>query len=146
MVDEFQVLEARASHADAILLIAAALTDDRMKALRDAALAMELDILCEVHDREELKRAVDLGFTIIGVNSRNLHTMQVQPETQIELGALLPKSAVRVAESGLKSAADLAKMSAAGYSAFLIGESLMREPDPAQALAALLTEQAPALR
>jgi indole-3-glycerol phosphate synthase len=108
---------------------------------------MELDILCEVHDREELERAVDFGFTIVGVNSRNLHTMQVQPETQVELGALLPKTAVRVAESGLNSAADLAKMSAAGYSAFLIGESLMRQPDPAHALTALLTpEPTPALR
>ena len=147
IVHEFQVLEARASRADAILLIVAALSDSRLSSLRDEAARMELDVLCEVHDREELKRAVDLGFTIIGVNSRNLHTMQVQPETQVELGALLPKSAVRVAESGLKTATDLARMSAAGYSAFLVGESLMRQPDPAQALTALLTtEPASALR
>ena len=147
MVDEFQMLEARASRADAILLIVAALTDDRLKALRDAALAMELDILCEVHDREELNRAIDLGFTIIGVNSRNLHTMEVQSLTQIELGALLPKAAVRVAESGLRTNADIARMSAAGYTAFLVGESLMREPDPGRSLATLLKpEPATALR
>jgi len=145
MIDEFQVLEARASRADAILLIVAALTDDRLKSLRDAARRIELDVLCEVHDREELTRAVDLGFTMIGVNSRNLHTMQVQPKTQVELGALLPKSAVRVAESGLKTAADLTTMSAAGYTAFLIGESLMRDPDPAQTLSGLLKSE-PALR
>jgi len=145
MIDEFQVLEARASHADAILLIVAALTDDRLKSLRDAARRIELDVLCEVHDREELTRAVDLGFTMIGVNSRNLHTMQVQPKTQVELGALLPKSAVRVAESGLKTAADLTTMSAVGYTAFLIGESLMRDPDPAQTLSGLLKSE-PALR
>ena len=138
MVHEFQMLEARASRADAVLLIVAALTDERLAALRDEALRLELDILCEVHDAEELTRAVDLGFTIIGVNSRNLHTMQVKPETQIELGALLPKSAVRVAESGLRTNADIARMTAAGYSAFLVGESLMREPDPGQSLTALL--------
>ena len=141
MVDDFQMLEARAHCADAVLLIVAALSEQRLKSLRDAAIRMELDILCEVHDREELNRAVDLGFSIIGVNSRNLHTMEVQPQTQLELGALLPATAVRVAESGLRSADDLAKMSAAGYSAFLVGESLMREADPAQALKRLLTPE-----
>jgi indole-3-glycerol phosphate synthase len=147
MLDEFQMLEARASRADAILLILAALPDTRLKSLRDEATRMQLDVLCEVHDREELQRALDLGFTVIGVNSRNLHTMKVQPETQVELGGLLPRSAVRVAESGLRTAADLARMAAAGYSAFLIGESLMREPDPAQALAAVLKpELTPSLR
>jgi indole-3-glycerol phosphate synthase len=138
IVNEFQVLEARASRADAILLIVAALPDARLKSLRDEAVRMQLDVLCEVHDSVELQRAVDLGFTVIGVNSRNLHTMKVEPETQLELGPLLPRSAVHVAESGLRTVADLARMSAAGYTAFLIGESLMCEPDPAQALAALL--------
>jgi indole-3-glycerol phosphate synthase len=141
IVDEFQILEAKASRADAILLIVAALTDTQLRSLHAEAIRVELDVLCEVHDREELNRAVDLGFSIIGVNSRNLHTMQVQPETQIELGAVLPRSAVRVAESGLRTPADISRMSAAGYTAFLIGESLMRQPDPAQALAALLKPQ-----
>ena len=147
MLDEFQMLEARASRADAVLLIVAALTDERLAALRAEAVRMQLDVLCEVHDREELKRAVDLGFTMIGVNSRNLHNMQVQPQTQLELGALLPQSAVRIAESGLCTPADISRMSAAGYTAFLIGESIMREPDPTQALTALLKpEPASALR
>jgi indole-3-glycerol phosphate synthase len=144
ILDEFQVLEARASRADAILLIVAALTDTQLRSLRSEATRMELDVLCEVHDREELNRAVDLGFTIIGVNSRNLHTMQVQPETQLELGAMLPKFTVRVAESGLRTPADISRLSAAGYTAFLIGESLMREPDPARSLTALLKPE-PAL-
>lgn len=145
IVDEFQVLEARASRADAILLIVAALDDRRLESLRDEAVRFELDVLCEVHDREELRRAVDLGFTMIGVNSRNLHTMEVQPETQLELGAILPESAVRIAESGLRTAADLARMATAGYTAFLIGETLMREPDPGLVLSGLLKSE-PALR
>jgi indole-3-glycerol phosphate synthase len=81
---------------------------------------------------------VGLGFTVIGVNSRNLHTMQVRPETQIELAQWLPREAVRVAESGIRSAAEIARMVEAGYDAFLVGESLMRQPDPGVALAALL--------
>jgi indole-3-glycerol phosphate synthase len=141
IVEEFQLLEARAFRADAILLIIAALSDEQLKILRDEAVRNELDVLCEVHDRDELKRAIDLGFTVIGVNSRNLHTMEVRPETQVELGALLPRSAVRVAESGIREPADLARMSAAGYTAFLIGESLMREADPGQALGALLKRE-----
>lgn len=138
VVDEFQIVEARASGADAILLIVAALDDSRLKILSEEAARCELDVLCEVHDRTELERAVSLGFTVIGVNSRNLHTMEVRPETQLELGAMVPASAVRVAESGIRMPGDLARMAGAGYTAFLIGESLMREPDPGRALAALL--------
>ena len=85
IVDPFQILEARAAGADAILLIVAALTDDDLKSFGLEAWRMGLDVLCEVHDREELERAAGLGFIVIGVNSRNLHTMQVQPETQLEL-------------------------------------------------------------
>jgi len=138
IVDAFQIVEARAAAADAILLIVAALSDAELCDLFADARGMELDVLCEVHDAEELERAVALGFTVIGVNSRNLHTMQVDPETQIELARRLPKNVVRVAESGIRSAADMARMAAAGYDAFLIGESLMREPAPAAALAGLL--------
>jgi indole-3-glycerol phosphate synthase len=147
IVDEFQIIEARAFGADAILLIVAVLDDAQLKSLRAEALRSQLDVLCEVHDHEELARAVDLGFTTIGVNSRNLHTMEVRPEIQIELGRLLPASAVRVAESGIRVHADLARMAQAGYTAFLIGESLMREADPGHALAALLQpEPIPALQ
>src|SRR6185437_5833776 len=133
-----QIVEARAAGADAILLIVAALSDAELRSLYAEAQRIELDVLCEVHNAEELDRAVALGFTVLGVNSRNLHTMQVDPEGQIELARKLPKNAVRVAESGIRTQADLARMAAAGYDAFLIGESLMREPDPAAALAALL--------
>jgi indole-3-glycerol phosphate synthase len=138
MVDPFQVLEARAAGADAILLIVAALEDAELASLYAEAREMELDVLCEIHDREELGRAVALGFTLIGVNSRNLHTMQVDPQTQIELAQLLPRTVLRVAESGIRNAADIARMTDAGFDAFLVGESLMREPDPGAALASLL--------
>jgi indole-3-glycerol phosphate synthase len=138
ILDPFQILEARAACADAVLLIAAALTDAQLKTLRDEAHRMELDILCEVHDRAELERAASLGFTIIGVNSRNLHTMQVEQQTQIDLAQWLPRDTVHVAESGIRTAAEIAQMRSMGYDAFLVGESLMRQPDPAAALAALL--------
>jgi indole-3-glycerol phosphate synthase len=141
ILDAFQILEARASGADAILLIVAAHTDADLKSLFREAQRMGLDVLCEVHDREELERAAALGFTVIGVNSRNLHTMQVLPQTQIELAQWLPKRAVRVAESGIRSAADMARLQEVGYGAFLVGESLMRQPDPAAALATLLERE-----
>jgi indole-3-glycerol phosphate synthase len=141
MLDPFQILEARASGADAILLIVAALDDKALGSLFEEARRMELDVLCEIHDRVELDRAVALGFTLIGVNSRNLHTMEIRPQTQIELAQWLPRTAVRVAESGIRSASDIAQMVAAGYDAFLVGESLMRESDPAVALATLLQRE-----
>jgi indole-3-glycerol phosphate synthase len=140
ILDPFQILEARAASADAILLIVAALSDAKLKILQDEARRMALDVLCEVHDRAELDRAVALGFTIIGVNSRNLHTMQVQPQTQLELGEWIPGDAVHVAESGIRTAADISQMRKSGYHAFLIGESLMRQPNPAAALTTLLQQ------
>jgi indole-3-glycerol phosphate synthase len=141
IVDGFQILEARASGADAILLIVAAHPDAELRALLAEARRMELDMLCEVHDREELERAAGLGFTVIGVNSRNLHTMQVRPESLLDLAEWLPRDAVRVAESGIGSAAEIARLSAAGYGAFLVGESLMRQGDPGAALALLLQRE-----
>jgi indole-3-glycerol phosphate synthase len=99
---------------------------------------MELDVLCEVQDRSELDRAAALGFTVIGVNSRNLHTMQVEPHTHLDLAQWLPRNAVHVAESGIRSPEDIARLRSAGYHAFLVGESLMRQPDPAAALSVLL--------
>jgi indole-3-glycerol phosphate synthase len=141
ILDPFQILEARACGADAILLIVAAHTDEDLAALFREAKRMELDVLCEVHDREELERATTLGFTMVGVNSRNLHTMQVLPQTQIELVKLLPRRIVKVAESGIRTAADIVRLQEAGYGAFLVGESLMRQPDPAAALATLLERE-----
>jgi indole-3-glycerol phosphate synthase len=144
MIDEFQVLEARASGADAILLIAASLTDAELRTLRDAAKKMELDTLCEVHNREELERVLglgsDWGCDAYGVNARNLKTFDVSLDVSLELLAMLPKDAVRIAESGIHTASDLQKLRTAGYDAFLVGESLMRQSAPGDALRALLAE------
>ena len=137
-VDPFQILEARANGADAVLLIVAALTDAELRTLRDEARRCGLDVLCEVHDREELERALPLDCECVGVNSRDLKTFRVSLERAGELGALLPEDTVRVAESGIATWADVARLRAAGYEAFLIGESLMREADPEVALRRLL--------
>ena len=102
---------------------------------------MGLDVLCETHDMDEVHRTVELGATVIGVNSRNLHTMEVRPQTLIELAKWLPKEAVHVAESGIQSSEDIARLQSAGYDAFLVGEALMRQPDPAAALATLLERE-----
>ena len=138
MVDEFQVLEARANGADAILLIVAALTDAELRALREAARRFELDVLCEVHDAAELERARALECECVGVNSRDLKTFEVSLERACELAAALPAGAVRVAESGIHTPDDMRRLRDAGYEAFLIGESLMRQPQPGAALAELL--------
>jgi len=143
IVDEFQLLEARAFGADAILLIVAALEDARLRRLAHAAHVNGLDVLCEVHDVDEVARALDLGCDAIGVNNRNLRTFEVRIETSLELIEHLPREAVRVAESGIHTAAEIALLRAAGYDAFLIGESLMRQDNPGQALANLLSAVAP---
>ena len=140
MVDEFQILEARANCADAILLIVAALTDEELRTLREAARRYGLDVLCEVHDAEELERALALDCECVGVNSRDLRTFEVSLDRACELAARLPKSAVRVAESGIHTPADMRRLRDAGYEAFLIGESLMRQPDPGLGLKKLLAE------
>jgi indole-3-glycerol phosphate synthase len=138
MVDAFQVLEARANGADAILLIVAALEDAELRMLREEARAMELDVLCEVHDAEELERALGLECECVGVNSRDLKTFEVSLERACELAGMLPAGAVKVAESGIHTAADMMRLRAAGYEAFLVGESLMREHDAGAALRRLL--------
>ncbi len=138
IVDEFQIVEARAHKADAVLLIVAALSDAELRRLRGAAKSAGLDVLCEVHDSDELQRALDLDCEMYGVNSRNLRTFKVNMAEAEKLASLLPADAVRVAESGIGSPADIQRMAAAGYNAFLVGESLMRQPDPGEALAALL--------
>jgi indole-3-glycerol phosphate synthase len=145
ILDPFQVLEARAAGADAILLIVSAHTDSALSDLRDEAHSMGLDVLCETHDREEMKRAVDLGFDLIGVNSRDLRTFVMHPEIQLELAEAIPSNVVRVAESGIRGREDIDRLTAAGYDAFLIGETLMRESDPGAALSALLTREAAVL-
>jgi indole-3-glycerol phosphate synthase len=142
MLDEFQILEARANSADAILLIVAALTDTELRALRQTARDLQLDVLCEVHDAAELDRALALECECIGVNSRDLRTFEVSLDRACELAAHLPPHAVKVAESGIHTAADMQQLQAAGYEAFLIGESLMRQPHPGVALTQLLHEAA----
>ena len=138
IVDQFQILEARAYRADAILLIAAALDDTEMRSLTDAAHQIELDVLCEVHTAAELDRVGALGCDAYGVNNRNLDTFEVTLETSLALADGLPKNALRVAESGIHTAEDLVLLRSAGFQAFLIGEFLMRQPDPGGALAQLL--------
>ena len=138
IVDAYQIVEARAHHADAILLIAAALSDTELRVFSSAAHALSLDVLCEVHTREEAARAVDLGCAMVGVNNRDLRTFEVRVETSIEIAPLLPAAALHLAESGIRTPEDFARLHAAGYQAFLIGESFMREPDPGATLASWL--------
>jgi indole-3-glycerol phosphate synthase len=141
-VDEYQILEARAHRGDAILLIAAALADAELKRFAHAARGLQLDVLVEVHTGEELDRVLDAlgetGADAIGVNNRNLKTFEVRLETSLELVERMPAGTLRVAESGISTAEDLALLRAAGFDAFLIGESLMRRPDPGAALAGML--------
>ena len=134
IVDAFQILEARAHRADAILLIAAALTDAELEQFTARAHELALDVLCEVHTAEELARVRDLGCDAYGVNARDLVTFNVRLETSIELAPQLPAGAVHVAESGIGSRADIDRLREAGFHAFLIGESLMRQPDPGATL------------
>ncbi len=122
------MLEARAHRADAVLLIVAALTQDELLALYGRALALQLDVLCEVHDAAELDRALVAGCDLIGVNNRNLHTFHVDLNTSFELVKRIPAGVIKVAESGINSTADIARLRDAGFDAFLIGESLMRAP------------------
>jgi indole-3-glycerol phosphate synthase len=138
IVDEFQILEARAHAADAILLIVAALSQADLVAFSRTARVHGLDVLCEVHDHDELQRALDAGCDLIGVNSRDLRTFKVDLETAIRLAARIPENVVRVAESGIHSSADVARLRAAGYHAYLVGESLMRAQHPGEALQELL--------
>jgi indole-3-glycerol phosphate synthase len=138
IVNEFQLLEARANSADAVLLIVAALSAQELDVLARVARSNGLDILCEVHDGEELRRALDAGCDIIGVNTRDLRTFNVDLETAFVLVEKIPAGVVRVAESGIHCAQDVARLRAAGYDAFLVGESLMRAARPGDALRDLL--------
>jgi indole-3-glycerol phosphate synthase len=147
-VDPWQILEARANSADAILLIVAALSDAELSQFTREAHALALSVLVEVHTADELSRALAMTEApdAIGVNNRNLHTFEVDIRTSLELVDRIPSSVVRVAESGLSSGREIALLRAAGFHAFLIGESLMRQPDPAVALQQLLADaQAAAL-
>lgn len=138
IVSEYQLLEGRAAGADAALLIAAALDEDAFGRLSAAAAALGLAVLAEVHDRRELDRVLAAGAAVIGVNNRNLRTLAVDLQASRTLIEAIPEGMVAVAESGLRSPADLEALRGAGYDAFLVGESLMSRPDPGAALADLL--------
>jgi len=140
LLDPYQIVEARAIGADCVLLIMAALTDEAAAELEGVAREHGMDVLVEVHDEGELGRALKLGAKLIGINNRDLKTLRVDLATTERLAPLVPGDRVVVAESGLGTPADLARMRRAGASAFLVGESLMREPDVAAATRRLLGE------
>lgn len=142
IVDEFQILEARANGADAVLLITAVLSQAELVGLLKTAREQQLDVLCEVHSEEELSRALDAGCNFIGVNSRDLRTFSVDLETAFRLAELIPGDVLAVAESGIHSGADIARLRSCGYDAFLIGESLMRSEHPGEMLKNLLLQAA----
>ena len=132
------VLQAAAHGADAILLIAAILTEREMRDYREAAARYGMAALVEVHNAEELERAIASGPDIVGVNNRDLRTFEVSLETSLRLAERMPAGVVRVSESGIHSAADVQRLRNAGYTAFLVGERLMKASDPAAALAELV--------
>lgn len=129
-IDPYQIVEARSLGADCVLLIAAALSDEQLDELNDVALQWGLDVLVEVHDREELERALPLGNRLLGINNRDLHTFETRLETTIELLDDLPDDSIVVTESGIRSRDDVALMRNHGVNAFLVGESFMRAQDP----------------
>ncbi|CAN5436967.1 indole-3-glycerol phosphate synthase TrpC [soil metagenome] len=132
IVDRFQIAEAAMAGADAILLIVAALSDGELLNLREfAETRIGLDALVEVHSAEEMKRAIDCDARLIGVNNRDLRTFETSLETSLDLAALAPNDAVLVSESGISSREDIQGLRDCGYRGFLIGESLLRAPDPA---------------
>jgi indole-3-glycerol phosphate synthase len=135
IIDEYQVYESAAAGADAVLLIVAALEDEtlvRLRSLIEDELGM--DALIEVHTGEEMQRAIACGASLIGVNNRNLHTFEVSLDNSLSLAKEAPPGALLISESGLNNSSDLARLRAAGYQGFLIGESLMRSKDPEAAL------------
>jgi indole-3-glycerol phosphate synthase len=135
--DPYQVLEARAMGADAILLIAACLSAAEMKALEDPATGLGMAVLVEVHDAAELEAALTLRTPLIGVNNRDLRTFETRIETTLGLLERMPADRIVITESGIAAPADVARLRASGVNAFLVGEAFMRAPDPGRALRAL---------
>jgi indole-3-glycerol phosphate synthase len=133
-IDPYQVYEARAMGADCILLIVAALDDANLLDLSLLAAELDLDVLVEVHDEEELERALDVPAPLIGVNNRNLRTFEVSLETSVNLRARAPQDRLLVSESGIATPADVARLRGVGIDAFLVGETFMRAADPGAAL------------
>ncbi|HKY20922.1 MAG TPA: indole-3-glycerol phosphate synthase TrpC [Vicinamibacterales bacterium] len=142
IVDRYQILEARAAGADAILLIVAALDPANLRQLHQGATDAGLDVLVEVHDLLELPMALEAGAAIVGVNNRNLRTLAVDTEVSHQAVESIPQDVIAVAESGLKTGDDVRRLRSAGYDAFLIGERFMSMPDPGLALSELLKDVA----
>ncbi len=140
MIDEYQLWEAKSIGADVILLIAACLSPAEIRHLGQKAHDLGLEVLLEVHDREELEQSVCEYVDMVGVNNRNLKTFVTSIETSLELAQLIPDSFVKISESGLKNAETIQQLRAAGYQGFLIGESFMKTSDPATSLEELVSE------
>jgi indole-3-glycerol phosphate synthase len=143
MLDPYQIVEARALGADCILVIMAALEDDMARELENVALGHGMDVLIEVHNEQELDRAMRLQSRLIGINNRNLKTLKTDTNTTKQLASEIPADRLLVCESGLNSASDLADMASVGARCFLIGEALMRQSDVEQAVIDILTDPAP---
>lgn len=137
-IDPVQIYEAAALGADAVLLIAAILTEAELRSFRELAESLQLAALVEVHDEGDLVRALDSGATLIGVNNRNLQTFEVTLETSLRLSEKIPYGRTRVSESGIFARSDIDLLRGAGFHAFLVGESLMKANDPAAAVRALI--------
>ncbi len=137
MVDAYQIYESRAMGADAVLLIAACLDDAQMKEFEAIARSLDMAVLVEVHDTDELQRALKLKTPLIGVNNRNLKTFEVSLDTTLTLMKDIPADRLLVCESGIHTRDDVLRLGAAGVNAFLVGEAFMRVPEPGEALAAL---------
>ena len=140
MVDPYQVYEARAMGADCILLIAACLSDDQMRDLEALARSLDMAVLVEVHDRDELHRALKLRTPLVGINNRNLRTFEVSLQTTLDMLPEVPADRLLITESGILGAADVQQMRSANVHAFLVGEAFMRAPDPGVALAELFAQ------
>ena len=140
-IDEYHIAEAGARCADAILLIAAILPAARLRQLREYAAKLGLTALVEVHNEVDLQTAIDSGAQLIGVNNRDLRTFEVSIETSLRLAPKIPSGVVKISESGIRSAADIRRLSEAGFQAFLVGEQLMRSKDRQQALRTLLNHK-----
>jgi indole-3-glycerol phosphate synthase len=139
-VDPYQVYEARALGADCILLIVAALADDQLAELSGVAMQLGLDVLVEVHDLDELERAIQVPAPLLGINNRSLRSFEVSLDTTLSLQRAVPRDRLLVTESGIHAPGDVARMRAAGIDAFLVGEAFMREPDPGAALRRLFID------
>jgi indole-3-glycerol phosphate synthase len=138
ILDHYQLLEARAAGADAVLLIAECLDDCQLRSLHNAVIELEMTPLVELYEPQNLPRVIAAGATLVGVNNRNLHTFEVRLEHTLRLRGAIPDECVLVSESGIKTRADVERLEAAGVDAILVGESLMRDPDIGAAVDRLL--------